>query len=461
VFLKFLTNLGDWHADSFWEKAINLCCEFSGSREFCFYVNVLKPKKTTKARIKSMISIYKMLIFMAFCFLKLPLATVLDIFNRINDKRNHLSVNSLFDLSRALEPRMFEQATSKIVPFSERSVFLLKDSTATMFVVSKAIEYLGNVRDVFQLVYLSKDFAKHMKKKALKQVLLTERLTQELRVNLWTEVSRLSLAGLPDIMQSATVNVDPKIAHIIKMDVKRTNFVKFNKENLERLLLEIAHAFPLTTYYQGMNCIGGFLLNYTDSYSLSFQIFHFLMRKRLETYFLNNFERIKKVLYICERIIQIFVPKLGARLDELRIGIELYISQILLTIFTSSLQFIDNYNLVAKIMDVFVAKGWVGFFRVLVVVLRSVERKLIEKDFDRVLEFLNKLIYENLFQLKFEHLKADCAEVRINNKMLYVLGAEFDRTRLVVENYWANYYESKRKPREEVIREDIKNEPLN
>lgn len=447
-FLRFWTNLGVWHADSFWEKAIGLCSEFSGSRETCFFVDVLKPKPT-KARLKSMLSIYKMLIFMAFCFLKLPLATVLDIFNRINDRRNHLSVNAIFDLSRALEPRMFEQARGKLVPFSERSVFFLKDSTATMFVIGKAIEFVGDVRDVFRLQYLSKDFAKHMRKKALKQLLLCDGLPQELRVRLWAEVARLSLAGLPDLRQSIPGLLDPKIAHIIKMDVKRTNFVKFNKESLERLLVEVATAFPLTTYYQGMNCIGGFLLNYTDSFATSLSVFDFLMRKRLETYFLNNFERIKKVLYICERIIQMFVPRLAERLVDLHIGIELYISQILLTVFTSSLQFIDNYNLVAKIMDVFVARGWVGFFRVLVVVLRAVERKLLEKDYDKVLEFLNKSIYEHLFQLKLDHLKAECTSVPISGKLLYQLGAEFDRTRLVVENYWANYYEAKRRPKEE------------
>lgn len=449
-FMRFISNLGLWHSEQFWEKAIAVCSEFGASRELCFYVDVLK-QKPHKARLKSNLSIYRMLIYIAFCFLKLPLGTVLDMFNKINDRKNHVSVNQIFDISRALEPRMFDKLGPKRQSFSERSMFFMKDSTSTMFVVGRAVEYLDSMRDVLSLGYLNKEFSKTMRKKAFKRMLMDDKVRDDLRIKLWLTLGKLSLDGLPIIQSSGVAALDPRIAQIIKMDVKRTNFAKFNKEQLERLLLEIAAAFPLTTYYQGMNCIGGFLLNFTDSYQISISIFTFLMRKRLETYFLNNFERLKKMLYICERIIQIYVPKLHGRLEELKIGIEFYISPILLTVFTSSLQFIENYTLVAKIMDVFIARGWVGFFKVLVLVFRSIEKRILDKDYDKVLEFLNKGLYEVLFQTKFDSLKAMCNEVKISNKLIYQLGAEFDRTRLVVETYWTNYYEARRKAKEEEL----------
>ena len=446
-FMKFFTSLGIWHTQAFWEKSIILCKQFFGGKENCFYVNLLKTK-TTKSRIKSLFSVYKMLIFMSFCFLKIPLWTVLDIFNHINDKLNHVSVNQIFDLSRAIEPRMFEKAKLKIPAFSERSIFFKKDSTSTMFVVKKSIDFLSDPKDCFQLVYLNRDFYNYLKAKLLKQLLMADKIKDQLRIRLWIEISRVVPSGKSLVQELSKGELDHRILHIIKMDVKRTNFAKFNKESLEKLLLEIAAAFPLTTYYQGMNCIGGFLLNFTDNYDTSFQVFNYLMKKRLEVYFLNNFEKLKKLLYISERIIQIYVPNLNARFEELKIGIEFYISPILLTIFTSSLQFIENYSLISKIMDVFISKGWVGFFKVMVYLFRILEKKIIEKDYDKALEFLNKGIYESLFKIKLENLKSECDKILIFNKQVYQLGIEFDCTRLVVENYWNNYYESKRKAKD-------------
>ena len=239
--------------------------------------------------------------------------------------------------------------------------------------------------------------------------------------------------------------LDDKTRHNIAMDVKRTNFAKFSKESLEKLLVDVACLFPQTTYYQGMNCIGGFLLNYLDDFETAKLVFVYLMRKRLEIYFLNNFARLKKLLYIAERFIQIHVPKLHAYLLELNIGNEFYISPIILTVFTSSLQFIENYSLVSKIIDIFIVEGWVGFFKVLVHVMKLLEKKVLEKDYDQVLEFLNKNIYEFLFLQKLENIKADVQKINIVKSDLEKLDLEYNRTRQVVEKYWSDYFERKRK----------------
>lgn len=446
-FIKFFTSLGIWHTEKFWEKVIFMCTEFYSGKEECYYVNILKSK-AIKSRIKSIISIYEMLIFMAFCFLKIPLTTVLNIFNSINEKNKHLSINHIFDISRAIEPRMFEKTKNRFAAFSERSIFFQKDSTASMFVIKRSMEYFQNPCECFKLLYISKDFSKYLRSKILKLILMSDNINGDLRFKFWVEISKISHNKQQLVQPPKNDEADPKILHIIKMDVKRTNFVKVNKEILEKMLISIATDFPLTTYYQGMNCIGGFLLNFTDNEEISYKVFYFLMRKRLEVYFLNNFEKLKKLLYIAERIIQVYVPKLHDRFFELKIGIEFYISPILLTIFTSSLQFIENYSMIAKIIDVFISKGWVGFFKVMVYVFRLLEKQIVDKDYDRVLEFLNKGIYESLFKMKLENIKSECNKIVIMEREIYQLGLEFDRTRHVVETYWASYYENKRKIKE-------------
>lgn len=52
-----------------------------------------------------------------------------------------------------------------------------------------------------------------------------------------------------------------------------------------------------------MNCIGGFLLFYTDNYQQSEIIFNFLMKERLSTYFRKNFIHLKKLLFIFEKLL--------------------------------------------------------------------------------------------------------------------------------------------------------------
>lgn len=58
-----------------------------------------------------------------------------------------------------------------------------------------------------------------------------------------------------------------------------------------------------------MNCIGGFLLVFTDDYLSSEIIFNYLMKEKLSTYFRKNFMHLKKLLFIFERLLKIYIPK--------------------------------------------------------------------------------------------------------------------------------------------------------
>ena len=189
---------------------------------------------------------------------------------------------------------------------------------------------------------------------------------------------------------SAVFQLDERSLHILEMDVKRTSFARYNSDKLRRLLFEVSENHPGTGYYQGMNCIGGFLLNYTDDYNLSKKVFSFLIKKQLEVYFGNNFARVKKLLYIAERIIKLKLPRISEYLNQMQIGNEFYLSPLILTVFASSLQFIDNYTLVAKIYDLFIADGWVGFFKVFILLFSKLEKKIMILDHDKLFEFLNK-----------------------------------------------------------------------
>lgn len=132
-------------------------------------------------------------------------------------------------------------------------------------------------------------------------------------------------------------------------------------------------------------------------------------------------------------------------LVDLRIGNEFYISPLILTVFTSMLQFIENYSLVAKIFDLFICKGWVGFFKALVYIFKLLEKKIVDKDYDKILEFLNKSIYETMFLMKLDNIKSESMKMAISKRDLGQLEIEYMKTRQVVESYWTHYYDSRRK----------------
>lgn len=443
-FHKFLSNLAIWHSADFWDRALAYGLTFLSTKEHNYFINILKAKPV-KSHIKIVFDVYQLCICIAFYFLKIPLNVVLDIFNDLNEKYGHVSQNTIYEYSRALEPRISETYHSKRATASDRQIILKLKTDNIPFVLKRVMKFLDAREDIVVLLRINKELHEKLKNHVYKQLLSLDKISDLKRFRLWRKIASTQDIETMMTRSSRIFPLDDKTRHIIAMDVKRTNFAKFNKESLEKLLVDVACLFPQTTYYQGMNCIGGFLLNYLDDYETAKLVFVYLMRKRLEIYFLNNFARLKKLLYIAERFIQIHVPKLHSYLLELNIGNEFYISPIILTVFTSSLQFIENYSLVSKIIDIFIVEGWVGFFKVLVHVMKLLEKKVLEKDYDQVLEFLNKNIYEFLFLQKLESIKTEIQKVNIVKSDLEKLDLEYNRTRQVVEKYWSDYFERKRK----------------
>lgn len=231
---------------------------------------------------------------------------------------------------------------------------------------------------------------------------------------------------------------------LIVLDCRRTGFCNHFREDLEQLLREVAKKFPRTEYYQGMNCIGGFLLKYTSDYDFTLKVFNFLMEKRLETYFSDDFKNLRQLLFVSEKIFELYNPNFHAHFKSKNIGTNYFMSPILLTLFTGSLQFIENFQLVATIIDIVIAEGWIGFFKVMVVIIKKVESRLIRLDYDELLKYLTKDIYEDLITFNFGSLKHEIAKLTIPKGLLEGLGLQYEDTTVIIDNYWVNFYEKRR-----------------
>lgn len=111
----------------------------------------------------------------------------------------------------------------------------------------------------------------------------------------------------------------------------------------------------------------------------------------------------------------------------------MWISPLVLTVFCSQLQFVDNYTVISNIMDILIIEGWVGFFKIFVYIFIRIEKELIKKEYDKILEFLNKKIYNFIHKLKIQKNKKKILSINIDSKMIKKFEIEYDRSRKIVD----------------------------
>jgi hypothetical protein len=94
-----------------------------------------------------------------------------------------------------------------------------------------------------------------------------------------------------------------------------------------------------------------------------------------------------QVLFIAEKLLHQFLPKLAKHLEKENVHITMYATQWLLTLYTSSFKF----DLVTRVWDVFLAEGWKIVYRVMLALLQHAQPVLIKQSFEEMLAFFREL----------------------------------------------------------------------
>jgi TBC1 domain family member 10 len=94
-----------------------------------------------------------------------------------------------------------------------------------------------------------------------------------------------------------------------------------------------------------------------------------------------------QVLYVTEKLIHQFLPKLAKHLDKESIHVTMYATQWLLTQFTSSFRF----DLVTRVWDCFLVEGWKITYRVVLSLLQHYQDDLLSLSFEEILGFFRGL----------------------------------------------------------------------
>ena len=176
-------------------------------------------------------------------------------------------------------------------------------------------------------------------------------------------------------------------------------------------------------YCQGMNFIAAMFLTFLSEEE-SFWLLVIVMNEepyKLRELFGEDMAGTHEVLYIAEKLLQQFLPKLSQHLESESIHISMFVTQWLLTVYTSTFPF----ELVARVWDSFLVEGWKVVYRVMLALLEAASKDIMTYSFEQILNYFRdfpdtvdggKIMNASLkIPLKRKHIQKHVTEWRRGN----------------------------------------------
>jgi hypothetical protein len=311
----------------------------------------------------------------SFYLLQQPHDIILSNFIFVNQEESKLPISEIMHLSGFMEKSIADvYKTQGPVRRTVKIKLETRKSEKMKLVFEKCFRFLSlkDINTLVNLLVISKKYSRFLKKCLYKKVLMEKaEIKKSTRIKIYKKLIILNAESFYDsirmsLNQKPQLNLEDNTSYMntIKKDVFRTKFFKGNSSELEKLLNELANFIPSMGYFQGLNCIAAFMLDYTEDYLVSYDILSFLMHKQMSKYFMGDFQFLNKLIYIGEKLIQKHHPIVHDMLNQSDIGHEFYMSGILVTIYFNTLQFSKNYFFIVSSLDLFFSEGWIGFYKV-------------------------------------------------------------------------------------------------
>ena len=216
-----------------------------------------------------------------------------------------------------------------------------------------------------------------------------------------------------------------KICDEIDRDLHRTFYnKKFTKGNgrqmLRNVLISIGFIRPEIGYCQGMNFIGGALINLIDNEEKCFWIFlSFIDNINLNLLYLKNMPDFLIRVYQLKKFMEFYFPKLYNHLRRTQINIDLFFSKWLLTIFANYFPF----DVLYKVWDVFIIDKWKALFKFCMIILFFMKEDMMKMDLGMFFDYFRS--DEVLTSLSFEQMIKHYNDYKITNKKLKELKEDY------------------------------------
>ena len=138
-------------------------------------------------------------------------------------------------------------------------------------------------------------------------------------------------------------------------------------------------------YCQGMNFIAAMFLTFLSEEE-AFWLLVVVMNDepyKLREMFGEDMAGTHEVLYIAEKLLAQFLPKLARQMEEEMIHVSMFVTPWLLTVYTSTFPF----DLVVRVWDSFLVEGWKVVYRVMLSLLEHASKDLAELKFEEILNY--------------------------------------------------------------------------
>jgi hypothetical protein len=334
------------------------------------------------------------------------------------------------------------QNDENIINNKFRSLFSSEDLRITCYI----IPYL-TYKEVISLSKVNKSFHKTIRShKVIKSYIIKSKLQPESRLLFYSTNLNLSSIKLTieqelseykikdnyyqKILSLAkeAYNKDKKFKKIcdeIDRDLHRTFYnKKFTKGNgrqmLRNVLASIGFIRPEIGYCQGMNFIGGALINLIDNEEKCFWIFlSFIDNINLNLLYLKNMPDFLIRVYQLKKFMEFYFPKLYNHLRRTQINIDLFFSKWLLTIFANYFPF----DVLYKVWDVFIIDKWKALFKFCMIILFFMKEDMMKMDLGMFFDYFRS--DEVLTSLSFEQMIKHYNDYKITNKKLKELKEDY------------------------------------
>jgi len=158
---------------------------------------------------------------------------------------------------------------------------------------------------------------------------------------------------------------------------------------LRRLLRAYSTYDPQVGYCQGMNFIAALFLMVMDDEETAFWMFVSVMNEdvyNLRELFVRDMAGTQEVLYVAERLIEQFLPRLFDHFQLQNVQMSMILTPWLMTIYTRNFPF----ELVLRVWDSFLVEGWKVVYRTMLALLEHAQPALLQLEFEEIIMYLRE-----------------------------------------------------------------------
>ncbi len=198
------------------------------------------------------------------------------------------------------------------------------------------------------------------------------------------------------------------------------------------------------SYYQGLNYVTGYFylifdFDALDTYNFVINVYFPLFSLLIE----KDLNGLTKIFYIINRLLRQNFSNLMDHLSvNLDLNVELFFTSWCLTFFTTIIQFKKKSQNLDIIMDILIGKGWLGFFRVILVIFEMIEPLVYNLKYEEVIDLFREIVqtdFQNISKpkelfidfkkkiRKYKHIK--------KNNILY-LAKEYCMIDTKIDTFW-------------------------